>query len=165
MSSIKTSHLKHFAEGVKKLTKTETVQAFSTALEAHDFEKAASYLSDDFVLSGPIPQPLGKHEFIAVQTAFENAFQDWSFNSHDEVEQGDKVVAAVQITGTHTHDLVLPMPGMPPIPATGKRVSLPQERITFTFKGDKIAGLTSDNVPGGGVPGVLAQIGVPLPPM
>jgi predicted ester cyclase len=165
MSSIKTSRLKHFAKGVKKLTKTEIVQAFSAALEAHDFEKAASYLSDDFVLSGPIPQPLGKQEFIAVQSAFENAFEDWSFNSHDEVEQGDKVIAAVQITGTHTRDLVLPMPGMPAIPASHKKVSLPEEHLEFTFEGDKIASLASDNVPGGGVPGVLQQIGVPLPPM
>ena len=51
------------------------------------------------------------------------------------------------------------------IPATGKRISLPVEHITFTFKGDKIASMTSDIVPGGGVAGVLAQIGVPLPPM
>ena len=147
------------------MSKVDTVKAFSEALEARDFNRAASYLADDFVFAGPVPQPIGKQEFLAVQSAFEDAFQDWSFNSHDEVEQGDKVVAAVQITGTHTHDLVLPMPGMPTIPATGKRVSLPEEHLTFTFKGDKIASLTSDNVPGGGVPGVLAQIGIPLPPM
>ncbi len=147
------------------MTKTETAKAFSAALESRDFDRAASYMTDDFVFSGPVPQPIGKQEFIAVQSAFEDAFQDWSFNSHDEVEQGDKVVAAVQITGTHTRDLVLPMPGMPPIPATNKRVSLPVEHITFTFRGDKIASLTSDNVPGGGVPGVLQQIGVPLPAM
>jgi hypothetical protein len=147
------------------MTKTETVKAFSAALEARDFEKAASYLTDDFALSGPLPQPIGKQEFIAVQSAFEDAFQDWSFNSHDEVEQGYKVLAAVQITGTHTIDLVLPMPGIPPIPATNKKVSLPVEHITFTFKGDQIASLTSDNVPGGGIPGVLQQIGVPLPAM
>lgn len=147
------------------MTKTEAVRAFSVALEAREFEKAASYLADDFVLSGPVPQPIGKQEFIAVQTAFENAFEDWSFNSHDEVEQGDKVIAAVQITGTHTRDLVVPIPGMPTIPATHKKVSLPEEHLEFTFKGDKIVSLTSDNVPGGGVPGVLQQIGVPLPPM
>jgi hypothetical protein len=35
----------------------------------------------------------------------------------------------------------------------------------FTFKGDLIASLASDNVPGGGVVGVLQQIGVPLPAM
>jgi len=147
------------------MRKVDTVKAFSEALEARDFNKAASYLADDFVFAGPVPQPLSKQEFLAVQSAFEDAFQDWSFNSHEEVEQGDKVVAAVQITGTHTHALVLPMPGMPPIPATGKKVSLPVEHITFTFKGDKIASLSSDNTPGGGVPGVLTQIGVPLPPM
>ena len=147
------------------MTKTEITQAFSAALEARDFDKAASYLSDDFVLRGPTTQPIGKQEFITVQSAFEDAFQDWSFNSHDEVEQGDKVFAAVQITGTHTRDLVLPMPGVPPIPATNKEVSLPVEHLTFTFKGDKIASLTSDNVPGGGIAGVLQQIGVPLPAM
>ena len=147
------------------MTKTETIKAFSAALEAREFERAASYLADDFIFSGPVPQPIGKQEFIAIQSAFENAFEDWSFNSHDEVEQGDKVVAAVQITGTHTRDLILPMPGMPTIPATNKKVSLPEEHLEFTFKGDKIASLTSDNVPGGGVPGVLQQIGVPLPTM
>jgi predicted ester cyclase len=147
------------------MSKVDTVRAFSDALEARDFDKAAAYLTDDFVFAGPVPQPVGKREFIAVQSAFEDAFQDWSFNSHDEVERGDQVTAAVQITGTHSRDLVLPIPGMPTIPATGKRVSLPEEHITFTFKGDKIASLTSDNTPGGGVPGILAQLGVPLPPM
>jgi predicted ester cyclase len=147
------------------MSKIDTVKAFSEALETRDFDKAASYLADDFVFTGPVPQSIGKQAFIAVQSAFEDAFQGWSFNSHDEVEQGEKVVAAVQITGTHTRDLVLSMPGMPPIPATGKGVSLPVEHITFTFKGDKIASLTSDNVPGGGVAGVLAQIGVQVPSM
>jgi len=109
------------------MTKTETIKAFSAALEAREFEKAASFLADEFVFTGPVPQPIGKHEFIAIQNAFESAFEDWSFNSHDEVEQGDKVIAAVQITGTHTRDLVLPMPGMPTIPATNKKISLLEE--------------------------------------
>ncbi len=147
------------------MTKTETIKAFSAALEAREFEKAASFLADEFVFTGPVPQPIGKHEFIAIQKAFESAFEDWSFNSHDEVEQGDKVIAVVQITGTHTRDLVLPMPGMPTIPAANKKISLPEEHLEFTFVGEKIASLRSDNVPGGGVPGVLQQIGVPLPAM
>jgi len=147
------------------MTRLETVHAFADAVEAQDFDKAASYLSDDFVFTGPVPQPVGKNEFIAIQSAFARAIPDWSFNSHDEVEEGNKVSVAVQITGTHTQELVLPMPGMPPIPPTGKRISLPEEHVEYTFSGDKIASLTSDNVPGGGVPGVLAQIGVPLPSM
>jgi predicted ester cyclase len=147
------------------MTKLETVHAFADALEAQDFDKAASYLSDDFVFAGPVPQPVGKNEFIAIQSAFLRAMPDWSFNSHDEVEERDKVRVAVQITGTHTHELVLPMPGMPPIPPTGKRISLPVEHVEYTLSGNKITSLSSDNVPGGGVPGVLAQMGVPLPAM
>lgn len=143
------------------MNKIETVDAFSAALESHDFDKAATYLSDDFTLSGPTPQPVGKNEFIGIQSAFMRAIPDWSFNSHDLQEQGEKVTSAVQITGTHTKELVVP--GMPPIPATGKKISLPEEHLEFTFKGDKIASLSSDNVPGGGVPGVLQQIGVQVP--
>src|SRR5207248_6764420 len=97
------------------------------------------------------------------QSAFQRAFPDWKFNLHEAEEQGDIVTGAVQITGTHTQDLVLP--GMPPIPATHKKVSLPEEHLVFTFKGDRIASLASDNVPGGGVAGVLQQIGVPIPAM
>ncbi|HZS79112.1 MAG TPA: nuclear transport factor 2 family protein [Ktedonobacteraceae bacterium] len=44
------------------MTKLETVHAFADALEAQDFDKAASYLSDDFVFAGPVPQPVGKNQ-------------------------------------------------------------------------------------------------------
>src|SRR5947209_245276 len=143
------------------MNKTETVKAFSSALESKDFDKAASYLSDDFTLSGPTPQPVGKNEFIAIQSAFIYAFPDWAFNLSHMEEQGEKVLATVQITGTHGQPLVVP--GMPPIPATNKKVSLPEEHLVFTFKDDQIASLSSDEVPGGGVPGVLQQIGVQMP--
>lgn len=156
VTSMKTTQEEHIT-----MSKTDTVEKFSDALEANDFEKAASYLSDDFTLSGPTPQPVGKNEFIAIQSAFMRAFPDWSFNQGTPQEQGDKVLATIQITGTNTHDLIVP--GMPPIPATGKKVSLPIEHMEFIFKGDKIASLSSDGVPGGGIAGVLEQIGVQLP--
>jgi hypothetical protein len=55
------------------------------------------------------------------------------------------------------------MPGTAPIPATGKRLSLPKEPGAFTIKDGKIARLEAANVPGGGVMGVLAQLGAPAP--
>src|SRR5574340_890483 len=140
------------------MNRVELVKAFAVAMEANDFEQVASYLSDDFQLSGPTPQPLGKQEFVAVQSAFQRAFPDWSFNSHDEVERGNKVISTVRITGTHTQELVVPIPGMPAVPATGKKIALKEKKLEFTFKGDKITSLTTDNMPGAGVPGILAQI-------
>ena len=51
------------------------------------------------------------------------AMPDWAFNITDIQEDGDKVTLKSHITGTHTG--LLELPGMPPIPATGKKVALP----------------------------------------
>jgi hypothetical protein len=57
------------------------------------------------------------------------------------------------------------MPGFPKVPASGKHVSLPKEAITITLKNGKISRLEAAKVPGGGVAGVLAQLGIPVPQM
>ncbi len=143
------------------MDRLEITQAFVDALEAKDIEKAGTYLFEDFRLVGPTPQPVGKHEFLGLQGALFQAFPDWSFNSAPLKQEGNEVIGAVRITATHTAPLVLP--GLPPVPATGKHVSLPEEYTHYTFEGDKIASLASDSPPGGGVPGLLQQIGLQLP--
>jgi hypothetical protein len=57
------------------------------------------------------------------------------------------------------------MPGFPKIPASGKHVSLPKEPTTVTIKNGKISRLEATVVPGGGVAGILAQLGVQVPQM
>jgi hypothetical protein len=106
---------------------------------------------------------VGKPEFLAIQSAMQAGIPDWKVNASDFKENGDKVSVVFQITGTQTAELKLPMPGMPPIPPTGKRVSLPKEPTTFTVKDGKVTRIESAGVPGGGVMGLLAQLGVPLP--
>lgn len=135
------------------------------AVEAGDFKKVDSMIADDMVLAGPVPQPLGKREFIGLQSALMRALPDWKFNATDFKETGDQVSATVQITGTHTGELELPMPGMPKIPPTGKKVALPREPITFTVKSGKLSRIETGNTPGGGVSGVLSQLGVQMPGM
>ena len=141
----------------------DIVKAGMAATEAGDFDKLAGMLADDMVFAGPVPEPLGKREFIAVQSAMRAAMPDWKFNGTDFKENGDQVTVMLQITGTQTGELKLPMPGMAPVPATGKRVSLPKEPTTFTIKNGKVTRLETAGVPGGGVMGVLAQLGVPMP--
>jgi predicted ester cyclase len=135
------------------------------AFEAHDFTKAAGLLSEDLVFTGPTPQPLGKREYVGVQTALINALPDWKFNAQDFKEEGDRVTVPIRISGTHTGALNLPMPGIPPLPPTGKHVQLPEEHVVFTVKDNKISRIETDQVPGAGVPGLLSQLGVHLPPM
>jgi len=143
----------------------DVVKTGLAASEAGQNGKFANMLTDDMVFAGPVPEPVGKREFVGLMTALVAAMPDWKFNATDFKQNGNQVTATLQITGTQTGELNLPMPGFPKLPATGKHVSLPKEPTTITVKDDKISRLESANVPGGGVAGVLAQLGVSMPPM
>jgi predicted ester cyclase len=141
----------------------ETVQRFIAALEARDWRAVARHLTGDFVFSGP-PQPLRRDGFLALMKALGNALPDWSFNLHDiQYAAGGTVSAKMRITGTHTARLALPMPGLPPLPPTGKKVALPEECVEFVPAGDKVAAFAIIPVPGGGISGLLRQLGAELP--
>jgi SnoaL-like domain len=141
----------------------DVVKAGLAASESGKVGKFADLLTDDMVFAGPVPQPIGKREFVGLMTALVAAMPDWKFNGKDFKQNGGKVTAVFQITGTQTRDLQLPMPGFQKIPASGKHVALPKEGMTITVKNGKISRLESEVVPGGGVNGILAQLGVPMP--
>jgi len=143
----------------------DVVKEGLAATEAGDFAKLEGLVADDFSMSGPVPMPVGKREFVGLMMALRQAMPDWKFNPGDYQENGDEVTVPFQITGTHTGELQLPLPGLPPIPATGTRVSLPNEPSTFTVKDGKLAKLEVADIPGGGVMGILSQLGVNLPGM
>lgn len=104
----------------------DIVKAGLAATEAGDFKKLESMLVDDFQLAGPVPQPVGKREFVGLQMAMHTAMADWKFNAADFKENGDVVTVNLQITGTQTGALSLPMPGFPKLPPSGKKVCLPK---------------------------------------
>lgn len=145
------------------MSATDTVKTFIAALEANDFGKAASYLSDDFVFSGVTPQPVGKNEFLGMQQSVQTAFPDWSFGLGDLSEAGDTVKMTLQISGTQTGQLDLTPVGLPPVPPSGKKISLPKDRAEVTVKGDKITAFHNMASPNGGVVGMLQQLGVQPP--
>ena len=141
----------------------ETVQAVIGAIEANDFARARSLLADDFTFGGAVPQPIGPDAWLGIHKSFNAAMPDFSFNASNFRDENGVAACQVQITGTQTQTLTLPIPGAPPIPPTGKRVSLPAEPIRATTHGDKLASITVTEIPGGGLPGLLAQLGVTLP--
>jgi predicted ester cyclase len=133
------------------------------AFESRDTKKAEGLISDDFQLSGPMPQPVGKREFVGLQSALVAAMPDWKFNASDFKEDGEKVTAKFHISGTQTASLSLPALGIKSFAATGKHVQLPYEQLTATIKNGKLTRLESDNAKGAGVAGVFAQLGVQMP--
>jgi predicted ester cyclase len=137
------------------MSNTDIVKAGLKAWESNDEQALASLIADDFQLTGPVPQPLGKQEFIGFMHAMLAALSDFAFNISSYEENGDTVIAKSHITGTHTG--VLALPGLPSIPATGKKVKLPEEVQTYTLKAGKLYALSTDARPDAGIPGLLAQ--------
>lgn len=133
------------------------------ATEAGDLKKLDGLVADDFVFAGPVPQPLGKREFMGLMAALIKGLPDWKFNGSDWKESGDQVTTVFQITGTQTGELSLPMPGAPAFPPSGKKVALPKEPTSFTVKNGKLSRLDASVSPMGGLAGVMSQLGLELP--
>jgi hypothetical protein len=143
----------------------EITRALLAAIESGDMDTASSHLSDNFVFSGPVPEPIGGEQWLGLQKLMLAAFPDWSFNLSDVKVTGNVARTTHQVTGTHTGDLDLSPLGLPVIAATGKSVRLPVEHADLTIEGDKAVRFHVVDVSAeGGVPGILQQLGVEMPP-
>ena len=129
--------------------------------ETGDTAGLSSLVTDDFQFLGVTPQPLGKAEFMGFIESLHTAFPDFKFNETSTSESGDTATIKHKITGTHTGTFNIP--GMPPIPATGKKFVLPEEVSVFTFSGGKAMKYLAEPVPDGGLTSILRQIGVEMP--
>ncbi|MHA2174442.1 MAG: ester cyclase [Candidatus Hodarchaeales archaeon] len=134
----------------------EKAQHLLQAIEEANVEKAATFLSENFVFEGPVPQPLNKEQFTGFLHAMSKAFAEFKYNSSNFSEEGDTVTYSLSITGKHTGELVLP--NMDSIPATNKTFELPTEKSTITFSGDKISKMYAKVSEDGGVGGIIKQI-------
>jgi predicted ester cyclase len=151
------------------VTATEIVTAFMEALERKEFDKAATYLSDNFQFSGSTPLPLNKDTFISYSSALATGMPNLSYHFHDLQEvverlgEGKRVRATIQIIGTHTNDFQILQLGFPPIPATNKSVLLPEEHWEYAIKDNTIAFIRVEQVAGGGIAGIMEQLGIDIP--
>lgn len=133
------------------------------AVERGDVRSSASLYADDFRFTGPLPTPLDKNQYLDVMEKVRQGAPNFRFNRHDLHIDGQTVVVPVQITGTQTGTLRSLMPGMPDLPPTGKSFRLPPETIRVRFQGDRAVEVHVDEVPGGGILGMLEQLGVTIP--
>jgi len=140
----------------------EIVKTFITALQSGDFSVAADHMTDDFEMKGWTTQPIGKNEFLALQSELNNAMPDFSYNLSNEHKSDNEVNVLIRITGTHTQDLTLPTFGIPLIPYTGTTTDLSQVHAEFVLNDNKIREMRVEPVAGGGLNGLLQQVGTEL---
>jgi hypothetical protein len=146
----------------------DTVKAFMAAFEARNFDTAKSYLTEDFIFSGWTPQPVYTQDFFTIFGGLMAGIPNLMFHFHTvhdlrEQQTHSRVEATIRITGTQTEGFVLPPLGLPPIPQTAQTISLPEERWNYTVVNNKIARILVEHVPGGGIGGLLHQLGINVP--
>ena len=131
-----------------------------------DPEKTKAHLTTDAMVSGGVlPQPMPAMEAFNLIGGMTAAFPDLKFEVEQVTVNGNQATVNVQLTGTNTGPLSMPLPGMPgSIPPTGKKVSAP-DTFVVTVEGDKVSHMSVDSPANGGLPAVLAQMGVKMPGM
>lgn len=141
----------------------DTAQAFIQAWQSGDPAKVAAVCADSFTFSGAVPQPLNVQAAGGLVAIMKQAFPDIQYHTQIEHMDGDVVHVVNRVTGTHTGNLDLTPMGMGVIPATGGTFALPEEPGRITIQGDKVINFHIEAPPNGGLPGILAQLGVQMP--
>lgn len=141
----------------------DVVRTWLTAIEENELNTVRNLLADEFVFEGFAPFPLDRAHFLRMMAGLREAIPNWDFNKGRMEEHGKRVEVQVRLAGTHRGELVIPLPGLGKVPPTGRSFVLPEERLTFVVENDKIVHIRSNEPPGGGLQGILDQLGIPFP--
>ena len=145
------------------MSNLEIAKRAAHMLETRDLQGLQALLADDFKAKGATLE-LTKQQTLGYLQIFFTAFPDHRFGFTDFDEKGDLVYCNGQETGTHTGILDLKPLGMPvSLPPTGKSFKLPKSIYTFRVAGDKVTFYGEELAEGGGLAGILTQLGVKLP--
>jgi ketosteroid isomerase-like protein len=135
----------------------EIVKKLDQEISGGDLGRAGEYMADGFRFVGVQAAPLGKSETLGVWAALRTALPDFNHNLRDLREAGNIVYGVVEVTGTHKGTFTVPHG--PALAATGRKFRNPAERVAITVRDGKVTEWAVEQVPGGGVAGVLGQLG------
>lgn len=139
----------------------EVAESFTTKMfVSKDVDSAGSYLAEDFKFSGPVPEPLGRKQWLGLMKIMNTAFPDINYHARILGVDGNVVKTVNQLSGTHTNDLDLSAIGLGVIHATGKSFSIPEEQGEATVKDGKITAMHLNTGQDSGLMGILRQLGV-----
>jgi predicted ester cyclase len=145
------------------MSNLDVAKRAAALLESRDSKGLQALMADDFLAKGPTLE-LTKQQVLGYLQIMFTAFPDHRFGFVDFEEKGDSIYCTSSESGTHTSVLDLNPLGVPvSLPPTGKSFKLPKCVVTFRVAGDKLTYYSEEAVKGGGLAGMLEQLGVNLP--
>lgn len=146
------------------MTNVDILRRCLNAVENGDTETARACLHDKFqFVHATMDKPADADLWLRVHEALSKAIPNFAFNLTNVRENDDQILCDIAITGQQTGTLDLSVIDLPIVEATDRNISLPLEPCTITFKNDVIRRLEVEPVAGGGVVGILDQLGVKVP--
>jgi predicted ester cyclase len=142
------------------MNKREIVQALLDSVQKGNFESARAMLSDDFIFSGPVPEPINAEAWLGMSANMKTAFPDLDYRFKVIGTDGDVVRSTTQLSGTHSGSFDLTNMNMGVIAATNKAFSAKMAKTRVTVKGDKITAWAVEPAEGAGLKAILGQLGV-----
>ncbi|MFO1320052.1 MAG: nuclear transport factor 2 family protein [Burkholderiales bacterium] len=140
----------------------KVLQRYMAGLKAHDVPTILGTVSDDIRFES-VGRTLDKKSFGAMLTALYTGFPDWNYDHEPPARDGDLWYVLWRQSGTHRG--VFAMPGLDPVPPTGRFVRIPDQRFHYRVVGDYITMIRPEPIEGGAPKGILEQIGVAKPPL
>jgi hypothetical protein len=137
------------------------IWTYIEGLRRHDVVGIAETITVDLAFVTP-SRRLTRDEFLQMLRALYTGFPDWHYDHSPPEERDGAVAVRWQQGGTHTG--IFAMPGMAPVPATGKTVRIPAQYFLYVVREGKIAEIRPEAIPGGAPGGILEQIGLTAPP-
>ena len=130
-----------------------------------DSKKVKAMLAPGAMVSGGVlPQAMPAMEAFNIVDGLNAAFPDLKFDVQQVLVNGNQATVKAHLSGTQTGALSLPMPGFQAVPPSGKKVSV-NDAYRITVVGDKVSLMQVDSPADGGIPAMLAQLGVKMPAM
>jgi len=146
----------------------EIVQALLDSVQRGDFQKAKFLVSKDCQFSGPFPELIKREAWMGINKNLKKACPNLDYHFHvDRVDglNGNVVKISAELKGTQSGVLDLSPVGLGLTPATNKSFATPHEHGKVTIKGDKVASWVVEPIEGGGLMGILTQLGLTVPTM
>lgn len=137
----------------------DITQALMEAIQSRSVEQVAVILANDFQAYGT--QLYTRQQFLDTLSIYANAFPDFTWEWFNPRVEGDGVMVYTQLSGTHTGTLDLTPLGIKiVIPPTGTAFTLPLEPWEISFSGKLVSEIEEHIVEGGGMRGILKQLGI-----